>query len=61
MTAEGDKRVLLQVRVSEEVVKAVDRVSVEKDEWRAQTVERLLRLALDTYKKEGTNWPYGIP
>lgn len=61
MTDEPDRKVLLQVRVSEQVVRAVDRVSVEHDEWRAETVERLLRQSLDTLKREGSNWPYAIP
>jgi hypothetical protein len=50
-------KALLQVRISEELFRAVDRLSIEFDLYGAETVELLLRKAIDQNYKRG-EWPY---
>lgn len=54
-----NERRLVQVRLSEQVVKAVDRLSVEWDLYRAEAIERLLREAIENHRVG--NWPYELP
>ncbi len=54
-------KVLVQVRLSDELVKDVDHLSIEWGLYRNETMERLLREALDTYKKQGSLWAFSTP
>lgn len=57
----GSAKVLVQVRLSEDLVKDVDHLSVEWNLYRNETVEKLLREAIDTYKKQGSLWSFSQP
>lgn len=50
-----DKKVLVQVRLPEALVKDLDHLSVEWGGYRSDTIERLLKEALEAHKE--SLWP----
>ena len=55
VTKEGAK-VMVQVRLTQPLVKVIDHLSVEWDDYRAGTMERLLREAIGRYLEQGELW-----
>ena len=56
VTSEVPPKVMVQVRLSAPLVKEVDHLSVEWEDYRAGTIERLLRQALDQLRQQGHLW-----
>jgi metal-responsive CopG/Arc/MetJ family transcriptional regulator len=54
------KRFLLQVRASEELVKALDRFRLERGVTRQDVVAQLLAEALEKYRQPN-GWPFRSP
>ena len=46
------ERVLVQVKLRQDIVKAIDLISVEWDLFRNQTLERLVEEALTPYREQ---------
>ncbi len=52
--AEEVRRVLVQAKLPEDLVKEVDHLSVDWGVYRAEAIQRLLRWALDSQKTQGS-------
>ena len=60
-TVKAAQKVLVQARLTEELVKDVDHLSIEWGVYRAEAMERLLREAVETYKQQGKLWDFSKP
>lgn len=51
-----ERKVMVQVRLPETLVKDIDHLAVDWGVFRAEAFERLLREALKVHKEQGSLW-----
>lgn len=59
MPTKEDRRILVQIRLSEQLVKEVDHLAVDWGKYRSEAIERLLQEAIEKYSDQKSLWPRG--